>query len=217
MMKFGAEVDIDDLEKKLDKTSEEEISRQIEEIEKNFRKEQSKLMKQHDKLTDKLVKLTKTNTALMKELGDLTKAKMDIERELNHVPPVTTGDAKLAELQDQKEMRKMTIFLEQTEREMEMVRNEIAMLKRKDRQHVLPHIPEKPTLRSTTAPGRARRLSGGLGAQNLPHMDNGVVQTQQQSLDKERVEVKDKENEGVNRRQRPKSSVARSAIPVQSF
>ena len=63
-------------------------------------------MKQHDKLTDKLVKLTKTNTALMKELGDLTKAKMDIERELNHVPPVTTGDAELAELQDQKEMRR---------------------------------------------------------------------------------------------------------------
>ena len=96
-----------------------------------------------------------------------------------------------------------------------MVRNEIAMLKRKDRQHVLPYIPKKPMLRSTTAPGGGRRLSGGLGAENLPSMERGFQDKQLQHEDGELIG--NEENRGVNRRQRPKSSVARSAIPVQNF
>lgn len=214
MMKFGGVIDIDELEKKSDKSSEEEINRQIEEIERNFRKEQSKMIRKRDKLTDKLVEVTKINTTLMKELGELTSKKLEIGRELNHLPPVTTGDDKLAELQEQKEMRKLTIFLEQTEREIEMVRNEISMLKRKDRQHVLPYIPERPSLRSTTAPDGARRLSGGLGGENLPSMNSGAGGNKE---DGDKELIRDKENRGVNRQQRPKSSVARSAIPVQSF
>merc|ERR1711998_757501 len=106
IMKFGSEIDIDDLESKSDKSTEEELNRQIEEIERNFRKEQAKLMKRKDKLTDKLVEVTKINTDLMKKLAELTNAKLEIGRELNHLPPVTTGDDKLVELQEQKEMRK---------------------------------------------------------------------------------------------------------------
>merc|ERR1711998_496150 len=85
---------------------------------------------------------------------------------------------------------------EQTEREIEMVRNEISMLKRKDRQHVLPYIPERPSLRSTTAPDGARRLSGGLGGENLPSMNSGAGGNKE---DGDRELIRDKENRGVNR------------------
>ena len=70
-LKFGREVDIDELEAMADRSAETEIENNITEIEVNFRNQQAKLLREKDKLTDKLMAITKKNTSLMNEVSKL--------------------------------------------------------------------------------------------------------------------------------------------------
>merc|ERR1711991_1004294 len=69
ILKFGREVDIDELEAMADRSAETEIENNITEIEVNFRNQQAKLLREKDKLTDKLMAITKKNTSLMNEVS----------------------------------------------------------------------------------------------------------------------------------------------------
>merc|ERR1711871_8787 len=147
ILKFGREVDIDDLEALADRSAEKEIENSIAEIEENFRVQQAKLLKEKDKLTDKFIRVTKENTALMNELSGLTKKRLDITRELNSVKMESTGDSKLAAMAEEAENERLRTVLRAHEREIEMIRNEINMLKRKDGNVTASYIPAIPQSR----------------------------------------------------------------------
>jgi len=145
ILKFGREVDIDELEAMADRSAETEIENSITEIEENFRIQQAKLLKEKDKLTDKLVGVTKKNTELMNTVSKLTGTKLAIARELNNVKVESTGDSKLAQMAEEAENERLTTILRAHEREIEMIRNEINMLRRKDSSVTASYIPSVPS------------------------------------------------------------------------
>lgn len=57
MMKFGREIDIDELEEKSDRSWEYEIEANISDIEAKFRNQQAKLALEQEALTDKLIEV----------------------------------------------------------------------------------------------------------------------------------------------------------------
>merc|ERR1712072_1043425 len=110
-LKFGREVDIDELEAMADRSAETEIENNITEIEENFRIQQARLLKEKDKLTDKLMSITQKNTELMKDLSGLTQTKLDVTRELNNVKVESTGDSKLADMAEEAENERLTTIM----------------------------------------------------------------------------------------------------------
>merc|ERR1711991_218033 len=144
LLKFGREVDIDQLEQMADRSLEHEIENNIVEIEEDFRSEQSKLLAQKGRLTDSLVEITKRNTGLLQRVADMTTTKIDITRELNHVKVDSTGDSRLAEIAEKQELERLTIFMRAQEKELNMIKSELNLLKRKDVSQSLPYIPPAP-------------------------------------------------------------------------
>merc|ERR1712146_883070 len=83
----------------------------------------------------------------MNELSSLTKKRLDITRELNSVMMESTGDSKLAAMAEEAENERLRTVLRAHEREIEMIRNEINMLKRKDGNVTASYIPTIPQSR----------------------------------------------------------------------
>ena len=80
----------------------------------------------------------------MNTLGDFSKSKIDISRELNHARVDSTGDEKLAEITEKQERERIANFVSAQEKEISALRNEISLLKRKDVTQTLPYLPAPP-------------------------------------------------------------------------
>ena len=134
---------------------------------------------------------------------------LNICRELNSLPPVKTGDDKFVEAQEKRELERMMIVREHQMREIALVKAEIAVLKRKDRQQVALNVGPSP-VRSGTAPGGRR-----------PQPLNGVNSTDDKENKGQLVadgNSAGQQNPNPPKKQRPKSSVPRRPVaPVQSF
>ena len=77
----------------------------------------------------------------MNGVGNLTKSKLDIARELNHAKIDSTGDSKLAEIAEKQERERLLVFVKNQEKEIAALRSELLMLRRKDGTQALPYIP----------------------------------------------------------------------------
>ena len=152
LMKFGKEIDIDELAEKADQSYANTIELEIEELGTKFRNDQARLVRDEEKLTDRLVQITKENTELMRTIAAYTQSKLEIGRELNHARIESTGDTRSADLAEKAERDKIASFVKHQEREIMLMKNEIALLNRKDVQQSLPYVPA--TTRSQTAPSK---------------------------------------------------------------
>lgn len=150
-MKFGKQIDIDDLENRADKSFVMQIESEINSLQVGFREQHAKLVREREILSDKLVEATRRNTELVTTVANYTESKLEIARELNRARVDATGDSKSADLAEKQERDKIASIVREQEREIFLLRNEITTLNRKDVQQPLPYLP---AARSQTAPDR---------------------------------------------------------------
>ncbi len=171
MLKFGREIDLDELEAYSDRTKEMEMESILETERERFEKESAKLTKQVNQAKERLmevcylrvsftslnlpsydVQVTKENTKLLEEVAKLTDLKMKIAHELNApgqniAPPKAADDAREIE-----ERNRIKAYVNFQATELNSLRTELNMLKRKEAPILSASAP-LPPIRSQSAGG----------------------------------------------------------------
>eukprot|EP01041_Mallomonas_annulata_P002802 gene2802-5517_t len=133
MLKFGRLVDLDELEKDSDKTKEEDAADQIKKIEHKHDSLEGRLLLDKEKLKDEIAEATRQNTELLKEVALLANTKLSVTRELNASTEVKSQqDSKQNVYQEAEERKKISSYVRLQAREIESLKSEITMLKRKE-------------------------------------------------------------------------------------
>ena len=83
MLKFGREIDLDDLEAASNRSREKDAEKALEIQEKKNADIVLNLVKEGEKLREDLAKATLDNTTLLSMVGDLTEQRLRITRDLN--------------------------------------------------------------------------------------------------------------------------------------
>lgn len=85
------------------------------------------------------------NTELLKEVADLTEKKIMLDRELNDAKPSVGQDTVTEGSKEKEERERVMTYIRLQAREIETLRAEIAMLKRKDAPPIaIPSLPLPP-------------------------------------------------------------------------
>lgn len=85
---------------------------------------------------------TKKNTDLLSAVGELTESKLDITRELNSSDNAAPQESQVDEFRELEERKRIATYVEIQARELEALRAELFMLKRKDASSIMmPSIP----------------------------------------------------------------------------
>jgi len=132
MLKFGKMIDLDELEAGSDTTRIDEAEAQCAAVEKRFQSSSARLVKQKELLQDKLSEVTIANTALLARISELTESKLGLNRSLNHPGQAMSGDMKLAYMKEIEEKKSIKAYIQVQARELDALRQELAMLRRKD-------------------------------------------------------------------------------------
>ena len=132
MLKFGKLIDLDELEAGSDTTKLVEAESNVKAIETEYLDSSVKLMKAKDRLQDKLSEITLENTKLLKQISDLTSRKIDLNQILNNPGEIVSGDTKLAMAKEIEEKKNIRNYIKMQAREIESLKGELAMLRRKD-------------------------------------------------------------------------------------
>jgi len=152
MLKFGREIDLDELEAFSDRTKEMEMENILENERDKFEKESMKLTRQVNFAKEKLMEVTKENTKLLEEVAKLTNLKMKIAHELN-APGQNIAPPKAAEdVRELEERNRIKAYVNFQATELNSLRTELNMLKRKEAP-VLSASAPLPPLRSGSAGG----------------------------------------------------------------
>jgi WD40 repeat protein len=130
-MKFGHSIDIDELERASDNSKEKEVEDRTQTVESAFAKETAALIRKQQALKRKLTECTVRNTELFKEIGKLTETKLLVSRDLGD-GHVDVGDRKLAMSKEKEETENIKEYVRMQEREIQSIKMELIMLKRKD-------------------------------------------------------------------------------------
>ena len=132
MLKFGKLIDLDELEAGSDTTKLVEAESNVKAIETEYLNSSVKLKQAKDRLQDKLSAITLDNTKLLKEISDLTGRKIDLNQILNNPGEIVSGDKKLAMAKEIEEKKNIQNYIKMQAREIESLKGELAMLRRKD-------------------------------------------------------------------------------------
>ena len=132
MLKFGKLIDLDELEAGSDTTRIDEAEAQCIGVEKRFQSSSARLVRQQEQLQDKLSEVTIANTTLLAQISSLTEKKLTLNRSLNHPGQAMSGDMKLAFMKEIEEKKSIKSYIQVQARELDALRQELAMLRRKD-------------------------------------------------------------------------------------
>eukprot|EP00981_Chlorochromonas_danica_P000742 scaffold167_cov168-Ochromonas_danica.AAC.9 len=132
MLKFGREIDLDELEARSDRTKELEMEQIVAEERAKFEKENARLMKDVLAAQEKLAQVTVENTKLLEEVSRLTELKMTIAQELNAPTQTVQPPSALDDYKDAEERKRIASYVKFQATELEALRLELNMLKRKE-------------------------------------------------------------------------------------
>jgi len=132
MLKFGRLVDLDDIEVGTDTTKDQETAEAIKKLEDSHLIAAGKLLRQKDQLKEEIAAATRRNTELLQQISGLTETKLAVTRELNSSadsPP--QQDSLLNSCKENDEKRKIASYVKLQARQIESLKAEITILKRK--------------------------------------------------------------------------------------
>ena len=132
MLKFGREIDLDDLEAGSNRSKEDEAEKGLKEQEDANTSIAWKLTKEGEHLREKLAKAMVSNTELLRTVGDLTEDKLNITRDLNAPGNNVSTESKDEGRSEREERQKVIAYVQLQAREIEALRAELIMLKRKE-------------------------------------------------------------------------------------
>eukprot|EP00605_Chrysophyceae_sp_TOSAG23-4_P000185 GSChrysophyteH1.ASY1.ANO1.219.1 assembled CDS len=177
MLKFGREIDLDDLEAGSNRSREEEAERGLKEQEDRTASTVYKLTREGERLREKLAKAMVSNTELLRHVGDLTEQKLTITRDLNAPGNNVSTESKDEGRSEREERQKVIAYVQLQAREIEALRAELIMLKRKEAPQMSQIIGQQTLTNPPGAPGgsSATPYEGQLppipGAQNTNQMN----------------------------------------------
>ncbi len=155
MLKFGRVLNLDELEAGADHSKEDEAELGVKEVEKSSRLAQNKLTIEINKLKEVLSEITVENTKLLNTVAELTEKKMSLNKDLDEDQPQVGQDAGAETVAERQERERITTYIKLQAREIEALRAEVAMLRRKDAPPIaIPSVPVP--------------AGGGLGESFLP-------------------------------------------------
>jgi len=132
MLKFGREVDLDDLEAGSNRTREDEAERGLKAQEDAYQETVWKLTKEGEVLRERLAKVMVNNTQLLRTVGDFSEMKLNITRDLNKPGNNVSTESKDEGRSEREERQKVIAYVQLQAREIEALRAELIMLKRKE-------------------------------------------------------------------------------------
>lgn len=147
MLKFGREIDLDELEARSDRTKELEMEAIVAEERAKFERESAKLLKDVFFAQEKLAAATYENTKLLQEVGRLTEMKQEIARDLNAPAQKVAPPSALDDYKDAEEKKRIAAYVKFQATELEALRAELNMLKRKEApvfSYTAPAMPSPP-------------------------------------------------------------------------
>jgi len=131
MLKFGQEVDLDVLEKMGVNKTAEELREQLKQLEKKNAKELRAWQKQIDQAAGELAGVTKQNTEKLERVAELTAAQHRLEKELNSTQSRMVAEVGPSKEKVKAEREQLVSLVKLQAREMEALKAEINMLRRK--------------------------------------------------------------------------------------
>jgi cilia- and flagella-associated protein 44 len=164
MLKFGRLIDLDVLEKGSDHTKLEEAEDAVSKVESELQTTMRKLQEEYDTLNERLAKTTAANTQNLKQMGDLVSRKLTMTRELNLPKDSFAADPQLTDFKDSIERSKLSAFVKLQYREIDSLKSEITMLRRKETAQFAAFLPPAPAMSMTS--------NAGLGGVTLPPINN---------------------------------------------
>ena len=141
LLKFGKAIDIDEVEARADRSKEEDAEQLVRDAEENYRLEMYRLTKEMEQLQDKLAETTTRNTELLNVVADLTENKLNVTRALNAPQADSAIDTDQEDIRDAEERKRIGSYVQLQAREIEALRYELIMLKRKEPPAMLPPNP----------------------------------------------------------------------------
>ena len=156
MLKFGREIDLDDLEAGSNRSREDEAERGLKEQEDAMQAIVWKLTKEGESLREKLAKVMVSNTELLRTVGELTEQKLNITRDLNGPGNNVSTESKDEGRSEREERQKVIAYVQLQAREIEALRAELIMLKRKEAPQMSQIVAG-----STNLPGAPANRGGG--------------------------------------------------------
>ena len=159
MLKFGRLIDLDVLEKGSDHSKLEEAEEAVSKVESEYQVKMRKLQEEYDTLNARLAKTTAANTQNLTQMGNLVGRKLKMTRELNLPKDSFASDPQLKDYKDSIERSKLSAFVKLQYREIESLKSEITMLRRKETAQFAAFLP--PT-------SEMPMQSNGLGGVTLP-------------------------------------------------
>lgn len=151
MLKFGREIDLDDLEAASNRSREKDAEKALETQERKNEDAVLRLVKDGEVLREELSRITLDNTELLSVVGDLTEHRLRITRDLNASGKQVSTESKDEGSREREERQKVIAYVQLQAREIEALRAELIMLKRKE----APQLSQNLLTNQPPAPGRA--------------------------------------------------------------
>jgi hypothetical protein len=103
------------------------------------------------------LQVTKNNTVLLNKVAELTNSKLTIARDLNAPAKVVHQPSKLEAFRENEEFNRIKAYVQFQAKELEALRTELNMLKRKEAPAVFSaSLPNPPVQKSSTAQGETK-------------------------------------------------------------
>ncbi len=131
MLKFGQEVDLEVLEKMSGNKTAEELKLQLKKLEAKNARELKAWQVQIDEAAAELASVTKQNTEKLERVAELTSAQHRLEKELNSTQSRMVAEVGPSKEKMKAEREQLVSLVKLQAREMEALKAEINMLRRK--------------------------------------------------------------------------------------
>lgn len=134
LLKFGRLVDMDEIEDGSDRSKEDEMLETLRLNENRHAAAVAKLFKEKERLKDEVARSTRQNTDLLRQVAALSETKLTVTRALNESASVAVSkpDPKVAAYKEAQERERIEAYVKLQAREIESLKTEITLLKRKD-------------------------------------------------------------------------------------
>jgi len=159
MLKFGKEIDLDELEATSDRSKEREAEALLVDDAEKFKMNSSKLARETTRIEEALMEVTRRNTQLLSEVAELKEMQSQTSKELNAPGQIVTHTSKLDNFREVEEQKRITAYIKFQATELDSLRAELNMLKRKEAPPMLgsAEVPQPPRPGSEVLPPIARR------------------------------------------------------------
>jgi len=146
MLKFGQLIDLEKLDKHSASKGEEELQAKLNLMDKQYRKEIRKVEKDADQLKEKLLQVTSENTSLLTRIADLGAQQFQLEKELNAGGGggVAFADKGPTVRKEIEERNRLVSLVKLQAKELEAIKAEINLLRRKGGHIYAPAAPAPP-------------------------------------------------------------------------